>query len=122
MAERVKALEYDYDNVIIKQQEHLPILMNRKVFKNIDIKITHFAIEKLIAEWAVMTEWSKAIERKQESEPEGEDECLLNCRLPKQFGLSCKCFLYACYVAGDSIPMSLIHPRCLFDAKPVLIE
>ena len=103
----------EYEKRINTQKAKLSIYMNRKLFKDIDAKITHQAIDMVTQEWVVMMEWSKAIEAGKEEEPEGDDECLLKCSLSKQFGLPCKCFLYACMVDERPIPMLLIHSRWL---------
>ena len=48
--ERVKTMKYNNNNIFTKQRSNLFVFINHKVFKNINIKITHFAIEKFIVE------------------------------------------------------------------------
>ena len=58
--------------------------------------------------------WALEIEEGKVSRPI-RTECVLDCSLPLQYGLPCKCWLYQCIAEDVHIPISLIHPRWLFD-------
>lgn len=69
-----------------------------------------------------MREWIAAVKLAEELEksdilcPDVEnDTCKLECALPIQFGLPCKCFLYHCLDRSEPITPSLIHPRWFLD-------
>lgn len=44
-----------------------------------------------------------------------------DCKLPPQYGLPCKCWLYSCVIDFLPIPISLIHPRWFFDGPPCVL-
>jgi hypothetical protein len=48
--------------------------------------------------------------------------CPLACALPLRYGLPCKHWMYPAFLRGCQLPLSLFHPRWLFDGLPVLHE
>jgi hypothetical protein len=85
-----------------------------------------------------MTEWSNtkimglAIEGGEEEavdfnpeslNPEGSrPACPLACELPLRYGLPCKHWMYPAFEKSCQLPLSLFHPRWLFDGPAVLHE
>jgi hypothetical protein len=51
-----------------------------------------------------------------------DEGCTFGCELPASFGLPCKHWMYASVVGECPLPLSLFHPRWLFDGPAVLHE
>ena len=69
-----------------------------------------------------MREWIAAVKLAEELKkfdvpcPDIENDMWkLECTLPIQLGLPCKCFLYHCLIRGKPLTPSLIHPRWFLD-------
>ena len=105
-AERVQEVD--------RQRHKLPRLMDRNVFASIGNYITHEAINILIREWNSTMQLALKVKSEELDAPEGE-KCLMDCILPMQYRLPCKCWLYRCVELSVPIPISLIHPRWLLD-------
>ena len=109
-------LKTKFEKQINKQRKEISMLViENLIFKAIDFRITHQAIDILMKEWAIMIKWTD----EKKIFDDDEDECLMRlyCSLSKQYDLSCKCFLYACYAKNISISTSLIHSRWFFEAS-----
>lgn len=115
IVELIEQKERDFEKAVNKERIKRPVTTNARVFRQIGAKITHEAIDRITKEWAVMMRWCDAIDAEEAVEPQGDNECLLQCSLPLQYGLPCKCFLYACAAEDIPIPMTLVHPRWLYD-------
>lgn len=78
--------------------------------------VTYQALERLMKEWTITKMLALAVEDGDTEAPfiKG-GSCLLQCSLPLQYGLSCKCWMYACAVTDMAIPLSLIHPQWLLN-------
>jgi hypothetical protein len=51
-----------------------------------------------------------------------DEGCTFGCELPARFGLPCRHWMYASVVEECPLPLSLFHPRWLFDGPAVLHE
>ncbi len=113
----VRRITLAHETEINDQRRNLPLLVNRSIFGGLITLITHQAIEMLLREWNIASKWAldSADDDADEVDPEPEQGCQLLCQLPLRYGLPCKCWLYQCIVEEIPIPISLIHPRWLYD-------
>ena len=95
-------------------------VLDRSAFKLMIGQVTHKAIELMSIELAALT----AMRSNDEGEKEFKalasidpPDCELDCTLPIQFGLPCRCFMSRGIDQGLALPLSLIHPRWLIDGR-----
>ena len=100
----------DRKAIFNNQRHKVPRLMNQKIFARIRSLITHETIDLIIREWNLIKKWALEVKRGNEQVFSG-NGCSLNCDLPMQYKLPCKCWLYNCIIDETLIPISLIHPR-----------
>lgn len=113
-----------HTDTINRQRQNAPFLVNNKpAFKEIKRKIIHESLNLLLREWIAAGKLVEEIEKSDEPCPDIEnDTCKLECALPIQFGLPCKCFLYHCLVRSEPISLTLIHPRWFLDGPLYIPE
>ena len=116
----VNRLTLAHETDINNQRRKLPGLMNRSAFGGVLTLITHQAIEMLEREWNAASKWDLDLTDDDADEvlsaPNAPEEgCQLSCSLPLRYGLPCKCWLFQCVRMELPIPISLIHPRWLYD-------
>ena len=112
----------EYNERINNNRKFQPTLMDRKAFRKLGTKLTHYAIEKAMAEWRATKDFQDAIDNGNE-EPFVFDEavgCLYECELPLRYGLPCKHWMLPFYQRGRPLPLSLFHPRWLLDGPSVV--
>lgn len=104
-------------DVINKQRGNVPRLVNNKpAFREIKRSITHEALNLLLCEWIATMMLAEDLEQLNQPCPNIEgNRCRIECLLPVQFDLPCRCFLYHCLIEQKLISMSLIHPRWALD-------
>ena len=91
-------------------------VLDRSAFKLMIGQVTHTAIDlisiELLALTALQRDDDEAVQRLALVEP---PVCQLDCTLPIQYGLPCRCFIARAINQGLALPLSLIHPRWLID-------
>jgi hypothetical protein len=132
-----KAVEYlveDLENllsvhyaIVNRERNFRPILLDLDAFSKVGDLLTHYALDLVMTEWSNTKIMGLAIEEGKEEAVDFEPEnpgsgCLLACELPLRYGLPCKHWMYAAFLRGCQLPLSLFHPRWLFDGPPVLHE
>jgi hypothetical protein len=94
-------------------------------FNKVADLLTHYCLNLVMIEWSNTKIMGLAIEKGEEEAFECDLEvpsCLLACELPLRYGLPCKHWMYPAFVRGSQLPLSLFHPRWLYDGPPVLHE
>ena len=98
-------------------------VLDRSAFRLMIGQVTHRAIELMSTELALLVtmrsnkEGNKVFETLALTNP---PVCQLECTLPIQFGLPCRCWMASGINQGLALPLSLIHPRWLIDGRPRL--
>jgi hypothetical protein len=85
-------------------------------------KLTLYALELSMREWSTTKRMADEIDEGMEEEFEFDlDEgCTFGCELPVRYGLPCRHWMYNCLVEEVPLPLSLFHPRWLFDGLAIL--
>ena len=108
-----------FDDLIASQKKSLPRLIggsNRKFFVDVMQIVTHQCLLFLLPELnAAKDLWVKVRDGELSEAMEWGFSCVVRCSLPLQYSLLCRCWLYRCVKEQKPIPLSLIHPRWLFD-------
>ena len=95
----VKQLVKNINKKINRQRKSLSQLMNKKTFQILEPWITHQALALLISEWEATKLLFNLIE----------SGCMSVCELLRQWGLSCKHWMYSAVFRAVSLPLSLMH-------------
>ena len=98
------------------QQKNLPQLMDKVLFHCIQCRIMHEAIGLILQELDLAKGWAESIAHgisfgKEDTlilEPD-EKGYTLNCKMPIQYELPCRYWLYSCVVDKISISFLYIH-------------
>ncbi len=97
------------------------MIADKPLFKEIERKITHEALNLLLREY-IST--GKLVEDLTISNKPHLDiqhnTCKKECPLTIQYGLPCKCFLFHCLVENEVKSLSLIHTRWFSDGPPYI--
>jgi hypothetical protein len=85
-------LAKEYNEWINNNQKNNPTLIDLKAFAQGRSKLTHYAINKTMAEWRATKDFSNAINssNKDPFEFNKAIRCLCEYKLPLRFGLPCK--------------------------------
>ena len=89
---RIKLLAEEYNERINDNRKNNPTLIDLKAFAKARSKLTHYAIDKTMAEWRATKDFADAIDSGDEDPFEFEEAigCPCECELPLRFGLPCK--------------------------------
>jgi MULE transposase-like protein len=122
--DQTRRLGREYDADINQQRRTTPRLLDMTAFSAIKSKLTHYALELASAEWSATKQLADDIEDGKEEEFELDPDvgCSFGCELPIRFGLPCRHWMYASVVEECPLPLSLFHPRWLFDGPAVLYD
>jgi hypothetical protein len=96
--------------------------MDLKAFAKARSKLTHYAIDKTMAEWRATKDFGDLIDSGDEG-PFKFDKaigCQCKCELPLRFGLPCKHWMLPFYLSGEPLSLSLFHPRWFLDGPAVV--
>jgi hypothetical protein len=110
-----------------RERNFRPRLLDLEAFDKVGNLLTHYALNLVMTEWSNTKIMGVAIDEGKEEainfEPEMfEPICPLACGLPLRYGLPCKHWMYPAFLRGCQLPLSLFHPRWLFDGPSVLHE
>ena len=96
--------------------------MDLKAFATARSKLTHYAINKTIAEWRATKDFGDVINSGDKGPFEFDEviRCLCNCELPLRFGLPYKHWILLFYLRGEPLSLSLFYPRWLLDGPAVV--
>jgi hypothetical protein len=85
---------------------------------------THYALELTATEWSATKQLADDIEDRKEEEFELDPDvgCSFGCELPIRYGLPCRHWMYASVIKEYPLPLSLFHPRWLFNGPAVLYD
>jgi hypothetical protein len=123
VADLKNLLSVHYD-LVNKQQNFRLRLLDLNAFRQVADLLTHYCLNLVMTEWSNTKIIGLAItEGKEEAvefELESGSACPLACKLPLRYSLPCKHWMYPAFVRGCQLPLSLFHPRWLFDGPPVL--
>ncbi len=90
-------------------------LRDKPLFKKIKQKNHFKALNLLLRMWISDGKLVETLTDSNKPPPNIQhDICKRKCRLPIQYGLPCKYFLYCCLVEDEIISLSLIHPCWFF--------
>ena len=109
---KTKLLAEEYNKRINDNRKNNLTLMDLKAFAIARSKLTHYAINKTMAEWRATKDFGDAIDSG-DKDPFEFDEaigCLCNCELPLRFGLLCKYWMFLFYLCGEPLSLSLFYP------------
>jgi hypothetical protein len=124
IVEQTKELGRIYDVEINRQRRTTPRILDNTAFATVKKKLTHYALELCIPEWSATKRMADSIEEGKEDEFEFDPSigCTFGCELPARYGLPCKHWMYTSVVEDSPLPLSLFHPRWLFDGPAVLYD
>lgn len=115
----IQSAQKKYKIAFHRKMEHLLVLMDHSSFTSLNGKITHSVIaiisRKLNSAKINIEKFNQQISFRVEPgytaniKPTG-DCGISECKLPMQFDLPCKCWLYQGVIDQFLIPISLIHP------------
>ena len=119
---KTKLLAEEYNERINDNRKNNPTLMDLKAFAKARSKLTHYAIDKTMAEWRATKDFADAIDSGDEDPFEFEEVigCPCECELPLRFGLPCKHWMLPFYLCGEPLSLFLFHPRWLLDGPAVV--
>src|SRR3979411_2679792 len=102
----------------------MPPILDGAAFATVKRKLTLYALELSIPEWSATKRMADEIEAgdAEEFDFDPDEGCTFGCELPARFGLPCRHWMYASVVEECPLPLSLFHPRWLFDGPAVLHE
>jgi hypothetical protein len=85
-------LAKEYNERINNNQKNNPTLIDLKAFAKARSKLTHYAIDKIMAEWRAIKDFANAINSGSKDSFEFKEaiRCLCEYKLPLRFGLPCK--------------------------------
>jgi hypothetical protein len=89
---KTKLLAEEYNKRINNNQKNNPTLMDLKAFAKARSKLTHYAIDKTMAEWRATKDFADAINSGDKDPFKFKEviRCLCEYELPLCFGLPCK--------------------------------
>ena len=122
--DQTQLLGRQYDDDINQQRRTTPRLLDLAAFSTVKSKLTHYALELSSREWSATKKMANDIEEGKEEEFEFDIcvGCTFSCELPARFGLPCRHWMYSYIVEECPLPLSLFHPRWLFDGPVVLYD
>jgi hypothetical protein len=122
IVEKTKLLAEEYNERINNNRKNNPTLIDLKAFAKGRSKLTHYAINKTMAEWRATKDFADAIDSGDEDPFEFEEAigCPCKCESPLRFGLPCKHWMLPFYLFGEPLSLSLFHPRWLLDGPAVV--
>jgi hypothetical protein len=122
--DQTRRLGREYDADINQQRRTTPRLLDLTAFSAIKSQLTHYALELTSREWSATKQLADDIEDGKEEEFELDPNvgCSFGCELPARFGLPCRHWMYSSIVEECPLPLSLFHPRWLFDGPAVLYD
>jgi hypothetical protein len=109
---KTKLLAEEYNERINNNRKNNPTLMDLKAFAKARSKLTHYAIDKTMAEWRATKDFGDLMDSGDEG-PFKFDKaigCQCKCELPLRFGLPCKHWMLPFYLSGEPLSLSLFHP------------
>jgi hypothetical protein len=85
-------LAKEYNKRINNNRKNNPTLIDLKAFTKARSKLTHYAIDKTMAEWRAIKDFANAINSGNKDPFEFKEaiKCLYKCELPLRFGLPYK--------------------------------
>ena len=101
-------------NLINRQRNSRPRLLDLDAFSEVADLLTHFALDLLMTEWSNTKTMGLAIEMGEEETFNCDlenPECPLTCELPLRYSLPCKHWMYPAFLNSCQLPLSLFHPR-----------
>jgi hypothetical protein len=109
---QTKLLAEEYNERINDNRKNNPTLMDLKAFAKARSKLTHYAINKTMAEWRATKDFTNAIDSGNRDSFEFEEAigCLYEYELPLRFGLPCKHWMLPFYLCGEPLSLFLFHP------------
>jgi hypothetical protein len=115
-------LAKEYNERINNNRKNNPTLIDLKVFAKARSKLTHYAINKTMAEWRATKDFVDAINSGDKDPFEFKEviRCLCECELPLRFGLPCKHWMLLFYLRREPLSLSLFYPRWLLDGPAVI--
>jgi hypothetical protein len=121
---QTQLLGRQYDDDINQQWRTTPRLLDLAAFSAVKSKLTHYTLELSSREWSTTKKMADDIEEGKEEEFEFDPcvGCTFGCELPARFGLPCRHWMYSSIVEERPLPLSLFHPRWLFDGPAVLYD
>ena len=122
--DQTRLLGRQYDADINQQRRTTPRLLDSTAFSAVKLKLTHYALELSSREWSATKKMADDIEEGKEEEFEFDlcVGCTFSCELPARFGLPCRHWMYSSIIEDCPLPLSLFHPRWLFDGPAVLYD
>jgi len=122
--DQTQLLGREYDADINQQRRTTPRLLDFRAFSAVKSQLTHYALELTSREWSATKQMADDIEEGKEEEFEFDPDigCSFGCELPVRFGLPCRHWMYSSVVEDCPLPLSLFHPRWLFDGPAVLYD
>lgn len=113
-----------YDADINQQWRTTPQLLDLAAFSAVKLKLTHYVLDLSSREWSATKKMANDIEEGKEEEFEFDPcvGCTFSCELLARFGLPCRHWMYSSIVEECPLPLSLFHPRWLFDGPAVLYD
>ena len=122
--DQTRRLGREYDADINQQRRTIPRLLDLTAFSTVKSKLTHYALELSSREWSAAKQLANDIEDRKEKEFEFDPTvgCSFGCELPVRFGLPCKHWMYSSIMKECPLPLSLFHPRWLFDGPAVIYD
>ena len=107
-------------------------LLDLDAFSKVVDLLTHYCLNLVMTKWSNTKIIGLAIKGREEEAMDFNLEslnlegsrpaCPLACELPLRYGLPCKHWMYPAFEKNCQLPLSLFHPRWLFDGPPVLYE
>jgi hypothetical protein len=115
-------LAKEYNERINNNRKNNLTLIDLKAFAIARSKLTHYAIDKTMAEWRATKDFGDAINSGDKGPFEFDKaiRCLYNCELLLRFGLLYKHWMLLFYLRGEPLSLSLFHPRWLLDGPAVV--
>ena len=110
-------------NLVNRQWNSRPRLLDLDAFSEVGDLLTHYCLDLMMTEWSNTKIMGLAIEAGEEEAFDFDLEnprCPLACELPLRYSLPCKHWMYPAFVDSCQLPLSLFHPRWLFDGPVVL--
>jgi hypothetical protein len=122
--DQTRLLGREYDADINQQRRTTPRLLDLRAFSAVKSQLTHYALELTSREWSATKQMADDIEEGKEEEFKFDLDmgCSFGCELPARFGLPCRHWMYSSVVKDCPLPLSLFHPRWLFDGPAVLYD
>jgi hypothetical protein len=122
--DQTRLLGREYDDDINQQRRTTPRLLDLRAFSAVKSQLTHYPLELTSREWSATKQMADDIEEGKEEEFKFDLDmgCSFGCELPARFGLTCRHWMYSSVVEDCPLPLSLFHPRWLFDGPAVLYD